>query len=120
MQYMMLIYQGSTPRPGVPGWEELSQEEQGQIYQEYRALNETPGVTPGNSMEEPDTATTVRVENGETLVTDGPYAEVKDVIGGYAVLDVEDLDAAIAIAVTVPAASRGGGIEIRPIRVWNA
>ncbi len=119
MKFMMLIYQGTTPRPGVPAWDDLSQEEQARIYAEYKALNQTPGMTPGNSMEEADTATTVRVQDGETIVTDGPYAEVKDAIGGYGILEVDDLDAAIAIAARVPAASRGGGIEIRPIRVWT-
>ena len=119
MKYMLLIHHGSTPLPGTEAWDALSPEEQGAIYAGYKALNETPGLMPGNSMEEADSATTVRVQAGETVVTDGPYAEIKDAIGGYGILDVEDLDAAIEIAAKVPAASRGGGIEIRPIRVWN-
>lgn len=118
MKYVMLIHHGTTPRPGQPNWDDLSEAEQGTVYQAYQELNRMPGVTPGNGMEEADTATTVRVENGEVLTTDGPYAEIKDAIGGYAVLDVEDLDAAIAIAAKVPSAAMGGGIEIRPIKEW--
>ncbi len=118
MKYMLLIHQGDTPRPGRPNWDELSPEEQGQIYADYKALNQTPGLTPGNGMEEPDTATTVRVSNGETLVTDGPYAEAKDAIGGYAVFEADDLDTAIAVAARIPAARLGGGVEIRPVKEW--
>ena len=118
MKYVMLIHQGSTPRPGQPGWDELSDEEKGEIYAAYQSLNQTPGVTPGHGMEEPDTATTVRVENGQAITTDGPFAEIKDAIGGYFILEADDLDAAIEVAATVPAASRGGGIEIRPVKEW--
>ena len=63
-----------------------------------------------------DTATTVRVQDGRTLVTDGPYAELKESIGGYAFLEADDIDTAIEVAAKVPAASMGGGVEIRPLR----
>ena len=118
MKYVLLIHQGSTPRPGQPSWDELSQEEKGEIYREYQELNQIPGLTPGNGMEEADTATTVRVRNGEVITTDGPYAEIKDAVGGYCTLEADDLDHAIAVAATIPAASRGGGIEIRPVKQW--
>lgn len=118
MKYVLLIHQGSTPRPGVPSWEELSDDEKGQIYAAYQSLNQTPGLTPGHGMEEADTATTVRVQGGETLTTDGPYAEIKDAVGGYFILEADDLDAAIEVAAKVPAASRGGGVEIRPVKEW--
>src|SRR3954454_9012831 len=81
MKYMLLIHQGTTPLPGTPEWEALSQEEQGQVYAAYKALNETPGVTPGQQMQGPETATTVRVQDGRTLTTDGPFAELKEAIG---------------------------------------
>lgn len=119
MKYLMLIYQGTTPTPRDPdAWNALSPEEQGAIYAEYRALNETPGVTPGVPMAGPETATTVRVADGRTLTTDGPFAELKDAIGGYFVLEADDLDAAIEIASKVPAARLGGAIEVRPMASW--
>ncbi len=115
MKYMLLIYQGTTPLPGTPEWDALSQEEQGKVYAAYKAVNETPGFTPGERMQGPDTATTVRVQDGRTLTTDGPFVELKEAVGGYCVLDADDLDAAIELAAKIPAASMGGGIEIRPI-----
>ncbi len=118
MKYVLLIHQGSTPRPGQPSWDALSDEEKGEIYAAYGSLNQTPGLTPGHGMEEADTATTVRVEGGQALTTDGPYAEIKDAVGGYFILEADDLDAAIAVAAKVPAASRGGGVEIRPVKEW--
>ena len=118
MKYMLLIHQGTTPLPGTPEWEGLSQDEQGQVYAAYKALNETPGFTPGQQMQGPETATTVRVQDGRTLTTDGPFAELKEAIGGYFVLEADDLDAAIEVAATVPAARLGGAIEIRPVQEW--
>ena len=115
MKYMLLIHQGHTPTPGDDAWDQLSQEEQGQVYAAYKALNETPGFTPGERMGGPETATTVRVRNGETLTTDGPFAELKEAIGGYGFLEADDLDAALAVAATIPAAYMGGGVEVRPL-----
>jgi hypothetical protein len=115
MNYLLLINQGTTPTPGTPAWDELSEEAQGSVYAAYQRLNETPGVTPGSRMQPPETATTVRVADGETLVTDGPYVETKEALGGYLFLEADDLDAAIAVAAGIPAASMGGRIEIRPL-----
>ena len=115
MKYMLLIHQGTTPLPGTDEWNALSQEEQGKVYAAYKALNETPGVTPGHGMESPDTATTVRVQDGRTLTTDGPFAEIKEAVGGYLFLEADDLDAAIELAAKVPAARMGGGVEVRPL-----
>ncbi|MDX6679653.1 MAG: hypothetical protein QOE31_3705 [Solirubrobacteraceae bacterium] len=115
MKYMMLIHQGSTPLPGSDAWDELSDEQRGSVYAAYKALNETPGVTPGMQLQPPETATTVRVQDGSTLITDGPFAEIKESIGGYFLLEADDLDAAIEVASRIPAASMGGAIEVRPI-----
>ncbi len=115
MKYMLLIHQGTTPVPGTEAWDELSQEEQGKVYGAYKELNETPGFTSGERMQGPDTATTVRVAEGETLTTDGPFAELKEAIGGYGFLEADDLDAAIEVATKIPAASMGGAVEVRPI-----
>ena len=69
-------------------------------------------------MQDPGTATTVRVQHGRTLATDGPFAELKEAIGGYLFFEAGDLDAAIELAARIPAASMGGAIEIRPIVEW--
>jgi hypothetical protein len=118
MKYMLLIHQGTTPVPGTDAWEHLSQEEQGAVYAAYQALNETPGLTPGVRMQPPDTATTVRVQDGKTLTTDGPFVEIKEAIGGYAILEADDLDAAIELAARIPPARLGGAIEIRPSETY--
>jgi hypothetical protein len=113
---MLLIHQGSTPTPRDPeAWGRLSQEEQRKVFAAYKALNETAGVTPGMQLAEPETATTVRVENGKTLATDGPFVELKEAVGGYLFFEAENLDSAIEVAATIPAASMGGAIEVRPI-----
>lgn len=115
MKYMLLIHQGSAPTPETEGWERLSDEEKGAVYAGYKAVNETPGMTPGVRMASPEMATTVRVDNGETLTTDGPFAELKEAIGGYCFLEADDLDAAIELAAKIPAARMGGAVEVRPI-----
>ena len=113
-KYVMLIYPGTTPTPGSDGWATMSQEEQKQVYADYEAINKTPGVTSGPPMGLPENATTVRVEGGKTLTTDGPFAETAEVLGGYYVLKVKDLDEAIGIAAACPGA-KNGSIELRPI-----
>ena len=94
------------------------EDEQNAVYAAYQALNETPGVTPGLQMQPPDTATTVRVKDGVTLTTDGPFVESKEALGGYLFFEADDLDAAIELAARIPAASMGGAIEVRPIVEW--
>ncbi len=116
MKYMLLIHQGTTPTPRDPeAWAQLSEEQQGAVFQAYQELNQTPGVTPGVQMQDPATATTVRVEDGKTLTTDGPFVELKEAIGGYLFFEADDLDAAIELAARIPAASMGGAIEVRPL-----
>ena len=115
MKYMLLIHQGNTPTPPSAEWEALSPERKQAVYAAYQALNETPGVTPGVRMQPPETATTVRVADGKTLRTDGPFAEIKEAIGGYLFFEADDLDAAIELAARIPAASMGGAIEVRPL-----
>jgi hypothetical protein len=115
MKYMLLIRQGTTPVPGTDAWNDLSPEEQGAVFKAYQAVNETPGLTPGVQMDGPETATTVRVEDGRTLTTDGPFVEIKEAIGGYCFFEADDLDAAIELASRIPAASMGGAVEVRPV-----
>jgi len=111
MKYMLLIHQGDA----LEALERLSPAEQGAIYGEWKAVNETPGFTPGVRMHPPETATTVRVDGGETLITDGPFAEIKEAIGGYCFLEADDLDAALELAARMPTARMGGAIEVRPL-----
>ena len=115
MKYMLLIHQGETPTPGTDGWGALSQEDQQAVYADYQAINETPGVTPGEWMQPPEMATTVRAQDGRTLTTDGPFVSVKEALGGYFVFEADDLDAAIELASRVPAARLGGAVEVRPV-----
>jgi hypothetical protein len=115
MKYMILINQGSTPLPGSPEWDALSDEERGAVYRSYQEVNETPGFIAGERMEPPEMATTVRVKGSEVLTTDGPFAESKEALGGYGFLEADDLDAAIALAAKIPAARMGGAVEVRPM-----
>lgn len=116
MKYLLLIHHGDASTPNDPdAWNKLSEEEQKAVYAGYQEITQTPGVTPGVRMEGPEAATTVRVENGETLVTDGPFTTIKEALGGYLIYEAEDLDAAIELASRIPAARMGGGIEVRPL-----
>jgi hypothetical protein len=110
MKYMLLIHHGDTP------WDQLSEDERRRMPADYQAINSTPGVTPGVWMESPETATTVRVDGGRTLTTDGPFVAVKEALGGYLFFEADDLDAAIELASRIPAARLGGAIEIRPLK----
>jgi hypothetical protein len=116
MKYMLLIHQGDTPGPHDPeAWARLSEDEQKAVYADYKALGETPGVTTGLRMQPPEMASTVRVTDGKTLTTDGPFVEIKEALGGYLFFEADDLDAAIELASRIPAARMGGAIEVRPI-----
>ena len=119
MRYMLLIHQGTTPTPrDADAWARLSEEEQKAVFADYQAINQTPGVEPGEQMQSPESATTVRVQGGQTLTTDGPFVEMKEALGGYLFYEADDLDAAIALAARIPAARLGGAIEVRPIGGW--
>jgi hypothetical protein len=114
MKYIMLIYQdGALERQAA-----LSEEEKQQVYAGYQAINQTPGVTSGPPMGLPENATTVRLEAGKTLTTDGPFVGMKEAVGGYFILEADDLDAAIEVAARVPAVRYGGAVEIRPSEVY--
>ena len=116
MKYLLLIHQGDTPTPRDPeAWARLSEDEQKAVFADYQAITQTPGVTPGPRMQAPEMATTVRVADGKTIITDGPYVEMKEALGGYLFFEADDLDAAIALAARIPAARLGGAIEIRPL-----
>jgi len=118
MKYMLLIHQGDAPTPYTESWNDLPEEERNRIAADYQELNQVPGVTPGLQLQPPEAATTVRVDGGETLTTDGPFAATKEALGGWMVFEADDLDAAIELAARIPAARLGGGVEVRPIVEW--
>ena len=109
MQYAVLIYE----KPDA--YDPLTQEERQAVSNEYLAIREDPRIVDGARLEPAEMTTTVRMQGGETLITDGPFADTKEVFGGYYLLEADDLDAAIEIAERIPAARMGGAIEIRPL-----
>ena len=109
MQYMLLIYE----RPG--SYEGFGDAERAGVSAEYSAIREDPRVVGGGRLQPADSATTVRRERGETLITDGPFADTKEVFGGYYLVDADDLDAALEIAGRIPAVRLGGSVEVRPM-----
>ena len=114
MQYMLLIY--NDPH----GWDSLSDAERGAIYNAYGTFTEelqaSGKMVAGDALQAIDTATSVRVRNGETLTTDGPFAETKEVLGGYYLIDVDTLDEALEWGAKIPGATYGT-IEVRPVVV---
>jgi hypothetical protein len=111
MKYLLQIYSGGA----LGEFERLSEDEQKAIVREYLAIEQSPGVIGGNQLQPVETATTVRVENGQTLLTDGPFVEAKEHLGGYILVDADDLDAALEVAARIPAARMGGAVEVRPL-----
>jgi hypothetical protein len=109
MQYALLIY-------SVPGaLEALSAQEQETVSREFWALRDEPGITGGAGLQPVETATTVRLRDGEVLVTDGPFADTKEIFGGFYLLEADNLDQATEIAARIPTVRIGGAIEIRPL-----
>src|ERR1700684_4564051 len=114
MQYILLIYDNENNK--------LPPDERGKLFQEYGAF--TQGIVKsgnfkaGDPLQPTSTATTVRVRDGKTLTVDGPFAETKEQLGGYYLVDAKDLNAALGIAARIPGA-RFGSIEVRPIWVYN-
>ena len=111
MKYLFQNYPGRS----IEEFELLSEEEREAIVDEYLAIQELPGVVGGGQLQPVECATTVRVENGETLLTDGPFIDAKEHLGGYLVIELDDLDAALELAARVPAARMGGAVEVRPL-----
>ena len=109
MKYALLIY--DTPN----SYDGLSDSEREAVSGEYFAISEAPGVYGGAQLQPAETATTVRVQGGDTLTTDGPFTNTKEVFGGYYLLEADDLDKAIELAARIPAARLGGSVEVRPV-----
>lgn len=112
MKYMIQIY-GNITRDQFAA---MTEDEQRQLYADWGAINQTPGVTPAPfQLDDPASATTIRVQDGRTLVTDGPFAQTKEALGGWMLYEADDLDAAIELASRIPTARMGGAIEVRPV-----
>jgi len=109
VQYALLIY----TKPGTV--ESLSPAEREAMSAEYFALRDEPGVLSGAGLQPVTTATTIRLADGKPLVTDGPFADTKEVFGGFYLLEADDLDQAIEVATRIPALRVGGTIEVRPL-----
>jgi hypothetical protein len=112
MQYLLLIYHDEGR------WGALAEAERQEIYAAYRALQEelqrSGKLISGNELQPTSTATTLRVRNGKAGVTKGPFAQTKEQLGGYFLVEAEDLDDALAIAARIPSATMGS-IEVRPL-----
>jgi len=109
VQYALLIYRKPDSYDG------LSEEERQAVTDESWAIRDDPRVIGGAQLQPVQFATTVRVADGQTLVSDGPFADTKEVLGGYYMLEADDLDAAIELSARIPAAQLGGSVEIRPV-----
>jgi hypothetical protein len=108
VRYMLMIHNDPElhPVPGGPGWDELMAE--------YGAFTERLGTFTGDPLAGPDSATTIRVRDGEVLMTDGPFAETKEWMSGFFIIDVDDLDQALRAGSMIPSA-KFGSVEVRPI-----
>ena len=111
MKYLLLIYSDAA----TTTFERLSENEQQAVLGEYLAIRQSPGVIGGEQLQPVETATTVRVDEGETLLIDGPFVDAKEHLGGFILVEAGDLDAALEIAGRVPAARMGGAVEVRPL-----
>jgi hypothetical protein len=109
MKYLLQIFSDSAEFARLPA------DEQEAFVDEYLAIERSPGVISGNQLQPVETATTVRVQEGEMLLTDGPFVDAKEHLGGFMLVEADDLDAALEIAVRIPAARMGGAIEVRPL-----
>ena len=116
MKYMLLIHHGTTPVPGTDAVGGPLRRGEARRLRRLQGAQRDAGLHPrACGWHDPETATTVRVQDGRTLTTDGPFVDVKEALGGYCFFEADDLDAAIELASRIPAARMGGAVEVRPI-----
>jgi len=108
VHYALLIYTDPSAQDGD------TDEQREAVTAEYLAIRDDPRVWGGGHLQPAEMASTVRVADGSALVTDGPFADTKEVMAGYYLLEADDLDGALEVAARVPAARMGGGVEVRP------
>ena len=111
MEYMLLIYDDPN------AWPEMSEEEYGKVYAEYAAVAQLPNTKHSAQLQGLDTARSVRVAGGKSVVTDGPFADTKEILGGYYLVEAASSEEAEAIAARIPSARLGGTVEVRPVVV---
>jgi len=109
VKYMLLVYDNPA------NWADITEEQMKGLYAEYAAVGSDPATVHSAQLSPIDTAKTVRIKNGETLTTDGPFAETKEHLGGYYLVEADSIDAAVQIGARIPSARLGGSIEVRPI-----
>jgi hypothetical protein len=109
VKYMLLVYDNPA------SWTDISEEQMKGLYAEYAAVSQDPATTDSAQLAPVETAKTVRIKNGETLTTDGPFAETKEHLGGYYLVEADSIDAATKIAARIPSARLGGSIEVRAL-----
>jgi hypothetical protein len=109
MKYALLI----NEKPGT--YDALSEAEREALFGEYMAIRNEPSCVEGARLQPANMATTVRVQDGQLLTTDGPFADTKEVFGGYFIYEADDLDKALDVAARIPAARMGGSVEVRPV-----
>lgn len=115
MEYLALVYDDPT------SWERMTEAEQAAAMEGYMAVAQEAtaagALVAGAGLAPTSAATSIRVRGGEAIVTDGPYAEVKESLGGYYLFSCDTIDEAIAFAAKIPSASHGGAVEVRPVHV---
>ncbi|WP_405178687.1 YciI family protein [Nocardia sp. NBC_01377] len=114
MQFVLVIYHGTYPLPGTPEAERVSEEVRTAAYTDFAALSKMENWSGAPPMGLPQDATTVTVKDGSPVLTEGPWLGTGHAVGGFAVVEAEDLAAAVAIAARVPQARMGGAVEVRP------
>ncbi|MGV9840146.1 YciI family protein [Nocardia niigatensis] len=114
MQFVLVIYHGNAPLPGTPEAERMPEEDKKAAFADYAALAEMENWSGAPPMGLPQNATTVTVTDGATVLTEGPWLGTRHAVGGFAVVEAADLDAAVALAARVPQARLGGAVEVRP------
>ena len=112
MKYLLQIYNQDG---ALEAFERLPPPEQDAILREFLAISQSPGVVGGERLQPVETATTVRVKDGQTLLSDGPFIDAKEHLGGFYLVEADELDDALEIAARIPVARMGGAVEVRPI-----
>jgi hypothetical protein len=111
MRYLLQIFSAGM----IDAYERMPAEEQEALREELRAVEQLPGVVSAARLQPAETATTVRIENGRALLTDGPFVDAKEHVGGFCIVEADDLDGALEIAARIPIARLGGAVEVRPL-----
>ena len=109
MKYMLLVYDNPA------NWSDISEVQMQGLYAEYGAVAQNPATVDSAQLKPVETAKTVRITGGETLVTDGPFAETKEHLGGYYIVEAGSIDEAAKIGAQIPSARLGGSIEVREL-----